>query len=200
MTPLRHMSAEALLRHALGGRLAAAEARHLADCPRCREDLADFVALAAALRGEAAASPVTSPSAAALARTLALLPTRRPTGAAARRFVTATPSYDSVATFGGAGLRAVAEGRHVIWSSPEADLDVKLQAAGPGTRPLLLGQVLPRLAPPAGDGGVWLTEPRRPAQFAALGVGGEFTFPAPAGARWTLWLEWGPIKMKVNSR
>jgi hypothetical protein len=82
-----------------------------------------------------------------------------------------------------------------------ADFDVRIEPPGLGAVGLLLGQVLPR-RPRAQDplgGNAWLFERGRRPRWAAFGGSGEFALPLPRGRRWTLWVEWGALRARLES-
>jgi len=170
---------------------------HLATCPRCAHDLST-------LRGlhEHLARRWPEPSEGTLSRALALVAPRPPRRADWDRFRLARLVYDSRWQEAAHAVRATAATQHQVWRLPSADLDLRLEGPGVGAAPTLLGQILPRRrrrrAPASGT--VWIVESGAEPRSVVLGSTGEFSLPAPRSERWALWLQWGPLRLRVVRR
>lgn len=198
MTRARHLSTASLVALARrpARRLAAWESAHLSSCDRCAEEARGFRTLAACL-GE----PLAEPPAGVVARAWALVEPRPPRRAERSRYGLARLVFDSDEGRAVAAVRAPIASRHQHWQAPGADVDVRLEGPGLGAEATLVGQLLPRgpaLRTPA-HGTVWLLEAGRRPRWAPLGPSGEFTLPAPGGRRWALWLDWGPLRLRLES-
>ncbi len=193
----RHLTHAELLALALrNARLSPAATRHLAGCALCREEVEDF-----RLLREVAGEPATGPSPGALERASALFRPRAPRRADAHHFLRARLVWDSEPATAAASLRAPSWTLHQLWRTDVADVDVREERAGLGTPATLVGQVFPlRPSPESLAGNVWLVEPGRRPQWAALGPAGDFVFPAPARRPWALWLEWGAVRLRLEQR
>jgi hypothetical protein len=176
--------------------LAARAAAHLERCSRCRELLVDLHALR-----EHLAARWPEPREAAVIRAMALVGPPAPRRSERNRFELARLVYDGGAEEPVHAVRAAAASRHQVWRLPAADLDLRLEGAGLGADPILFGQVLPRkpVSPRPDPGTVWIVQRGAPSHWAVLGSSGEFSLPAPRPGRWTLWLEWGALRMRLVS-
>jgi hypothetical protein len=198
LTRARHLSTASLLALARrpARRVAAWEAAHLETCAPCAEEARLFQSLASCLR-----EPVTEPPAGVVARAWALVEPRAPRRVDRSRYGVARLLFDSHAGLVAAGVRAPTASRHQHWRAQDADVDVRLEGPGLGAEAALVGQILPRgtgIRPPA-QGTVWLIEAGRRPRWSLLGPSGEFTLPAPRGRRWALWLEWGRLRLRLES-
>jgi hypothetical protein len=193
----RHLTgAEMLVLVRTDRRLAAGRARHAIDCPRCRAEVDALRDLAAYLR-----HPAPAPPAGTVARAWALVEPRAPRRSEMRRFRLALLMFDNQRLPVAAGARGTPMARNQMWRTEAADVDVRLDAGGLGAAPRLVGQLLPRGRGrlPVGQGTVWLLEPRRPPRWAALGASGEFSLPAPSQRRWSLCVEWGSLRLRLEA-
>lgn len=198
MTRGRHLGDAELLALALRerARVPARAVTHLAGCARCAADLHDVTLLR-----ETAGDATPEPSAGVLARAWALLPPRAPRMAARSQFVLARRirSSDDVPPAAASGLRGPTAAVHALWHTADAEVDVRIEPPGLGSAGALLGQVFPRTAHvPRTPGAVWLIERGRGARWAPLGAAGDFVLPAPARRHWTLMVEWGALRMRLE--
>jgi len=197
MTRARHVPDAVLLARSRrpDARFPVSAERHLERCTRCRRWLADLVAL-----GRYLSTAPSEPSAGVVARACALVESRPPQPRDASRFVVARLVYDTGAAPAAQGVRAPVAARQQLWRIPRADLDVRIEPSGLGSPGMLIGQVFPRrgLDSDFRGGAVWLIERSRPPRWASLGAAGEFTLPAPQGRRWSLWVEWGAVRARLE--
>jgi len=179
-----------------GAHPSGAEATHLEGCPRCRADLTHLRAFAASLRNGAAEPPTE-----VLQRAYELIHVVPPRGSQSKLFRPARLIFDSKAALGLGGVRAPSPGWHQVWRTVPADVDVQLEGSGIGSKPELLGQILPRRRrqSPEAEGTAWLFERGRFSSAAAISTSGEFTLPAPRRARWDLCLAWGRLRLRIKS-
>lgn len=173
------------------------EAGHLEACGRCRSLLSGFRALRASVN-----DPAPAPARSALAAVLALGESRPSDRRDAPRVPVARLVYDTGPAQMAQGLRAGTETREQLWRIPGADVDVRIQPKGLGSPGVMHGQLFPlaRGATALADGGVWLFQRGQRAVWAPLGDDGEFELPAPSAQRWTLWLEWRGVRVRLDVR
>jgi len=173
----------------------ARDAQHLVGCSRCRSLLAGFRAVRAAVN-----DPAPGPDRSVLHAVLALAETRPTDRNGSPRVSVARLLHDTGPLQMAQGLRAVSETREQLWRIPGADVDVRIEPAGLGSPGVLHGQLFPleRGAGALADGSVWLIQRGRRAAWSPLGEDGEFELPAPAGPRWTLWLEWRGVRARLD--
>ena len=199
MTTRRHLSDALLVVLARRGELAprGRGAAHLEGCRRCRSLLRGFRALRASVN-----DPAPAPARSALAAVLALGEPRPSQRWEVQRVASARLIYDTGPAQMAEGLRAGAETREQLWRVPGADVDLRIQPQGLGSPGMLHGQLFPlaRGTTALADGGVWLFQRGRRAVWAPLGEDGEFELPAPSAQRWTLWLEWRGIRVRLDVR
>src|SRR5437016_400335 len=179
-------------------RLPRAALARLGSCGRCSGDLEDLRLLAESVR-----DPWAEPPTDVLDRVYALVEPPPPRRAEWRRVPPARLVFQGgLAAASPAGLRAPVGIRHEVWHAAGAEVDLRIQGPGLGARALLLGQVLPRSSRRAmkGAGTLWYFEPGRPVRTHALNETGEFSLPAPRGARWALWIEWGALRLRIEKK
>ena len=177
--------------------LPSAALKHLRECARCSGDLADLRLLAASVPDTR-----TEPSSEALARAYALLEPKLPRRSEVKGFTLARLVHDSGSFPAILSVRAPMGSRQQIWRTPEVDVDLQLEGPGLGSPAELLGQVLPRgrRRLPSSQGRVWLLEAGRDIASSGVTQSGEFALPAPRSRRWRIWLAWGPLRLRVESR
>lgn len=195
----RHLSSATLLEllAKVHTEVPAGALKHLRECARCSGDLADLRLLAASLRDTG-----TEPSSEALARAYALLEPKLPRRSEVKCFTLARLVHDSGSFPAVPSVRAPMGSRQQVWRTPEVDVDLRLEGSGLGSPAALLGQVLPRgrRRSPSSEGRVWLLEPGRAVSSSSVTQSGEFALPAPRSRRWRIWLAWGPLRLRVESR
>jgi hypothetical protein len=197
MSKAGHVTTVQLLARARdpGRRLPSATERHVESCGACRAEMERWIAL-----GRALGAPAEEPPAGTVERAWALMAPRLPRPSERDRFAIARLVFDSRAPGAARALRAHATGSEQVWHTRQADVSVSLGAPGMGETPMLVGAVLPRrpLTAPAW-GWAWLMERGRGIQSARVDASGEFMLPAPRGARWTLLLEWGGLRLRLEA-
>lgn len=173
-----------------------AEARHLEECSRCRADLTHLRVLAASVQNSAAEPPID-----VLQRAYELIHIVPPRGSQSKLFLPARLIFDSKAAPALAAGRAPMPRWHQVWRTVPADVDVQLEGSGIGSKPELLGQILPRgrRQSPDAEGTAWLFEHGQLSSAATIWPSGEFILPAPRHARWDLCLAWGRLRLRINS-
>lgn len=168
---------------------------HLMKCRRCEQLLHDLRTLERHLSTE----PLEPPAGVVL-RAWALREPQPPKRSDASRFVLARIVYDTGATPMVSRVRAATVATQQLWRLSAADLDLRLEPAGLGTPGLLLGQILPRGPLTSGPlgGTVWLIVRGRRPRWAMVGASGEFTLPSPQSRHWSLWVDWGTLRARVE--
>jgi len=198
VTRTRHLSTTSLLALARrpARRLAAWESAHLSMCTRCAEEAEAFGMLATSF-----SEPAPEPPPGVVARAWALVEPRPPRREDRARYGIMRLIFDSGGDRAMAGVRAPIASRHQHWQAEGADVDVRLEGPGLGAEAALVGQVLPRHPVTAltAHGMVWLLESGRRPRWSLLGPSGDFALPAPQGRRWSLWLEWGDLRLRLES-